>query len=136
MHTSSAVPLAITATSSALAIVAPHERGDLSVTATEPLKIADLSIDPVWHEVVRGGREIQLTRLEFALLHILALNVNHVVPYEVLIDKAWGYPAFPRATALIKTPISRVRSKAALRPPGPLTINSVSRVGYILNAPV
>src|SRR4051795_9383419 len=39
--------------------------------ATEQLSYADLTLDPATREVERGGREIQLTKTEFALLEHL-----------------------------------------------------------------
>lgn len=135
MHRISPVPLATTPTASTDAVFVPQHHYAPAVVHSESLTIGDLTIDPVWHEVRRDGELVQLTPLEFVLLHILALNANHIVPYDMLVAEAWGYPLVGRATDLIKTPISRVRVKAGLRPPSPLTISSVSRVGYILKVP-
>jgi len=96
--------------------------------------VDDLLIDPLYHEVLRADRRIELTRLEFRLLHLLARHVNEVVPYPTLIKYGWGYPEVSDPTELLKSPISRLRSKVNLRSPGRLTIRSVARQGYILCA--
>jgi len=96
------------------------------------VQVADLSINPEWHEVIRGGRRIQLTRLEFRLLYLLAVNSECVVPYEALVQQAWGFPAESSDSALLKSPICRLRAKVRLRRPSRLTIESVARTGYRL----
>jgi DNA-binding response OmpR family regulator len=101
-------------------------------SAEELVEVDDLSVDPHWHEVMRGGRPIHLTRLEFQLLYLLAQNANRVVSYTSLIQAAWGYSAENSAQAILKTPISRLRTKVGLHAPGRLTLASVSGVGYVL----
>lgn len=103
---------------------------------SEVVLVADLRVDPAWHEVLRGGRQVQLTRLEFHLLYLLAQSANRVVPYASLIEQAWGYEAENSAESILKTPISRLRSKVGLHAPGPLTLESVARVGYLLRVAV
>jgi DNA-binding response OmpR family regulator len=100
--------------------------------AEELVEVGDLSVDPHWHEVTRNGRTIQLTRLEFQLLYILAQNAERVVSYTSLIQAAWGFTADNTAQAILKTPISRLRSKVGLHPPGRLALSSVTRAGYVL----
>lgn len=39
----------------------------------------------------RGGRTIELTRMEFALLEELMRNVGVVMSREVLRERVWGY---------------------------------------------
>ena len=92
----------------------------------------DLHLDLHYHEVIRGDRQIELTRLEFRLLYLLAHNVNQVVTYAELIAFGWGYTDIPDPTDLLKSPISRLRTKVNLRPPGRLGIVAVSRRGYML----
>jgi DNA-binding response OmpR family regulator len=96
--------------------------------------VDDLLVDPLYHEVLRADRRVALTRLEFRLLHLLARHVNTVVPYPRLIEYGWGYPEVSDPTELLKSPISRLRTKVNLRPPGRLTIRSVARQGYMLCA--
>lgn len=43
------------------------------------LRVADLTLDPVSHHVVRGGRAIHLTRTEYALLAVLMRHAGEVV---------------------------------------------------------
>jgi len=96
--------------------------------------VADLVVNPVWHEFLVGGRPIELTRLEFRIIHLLAHYANQVVSYDRLISYAWGYSGEEPSAALLKTHISHLRSKAAQKGVGPLTIDSIVGVGYILRS--
>src|ERR671937_231672 len=43
------------------------------------LRFSDLTLDPVAHQVKRGGREIELTRTEFLLLELFMLHPRQVL---------------------------------------------------------
>ena len=54
------------------------------------LQVADLWLDPMTHEVSRGGEAISLTRTEYNLLERLMSNAGRVVPRDLLILSVWG----------------------------------------------
>jgi two-component system response regulator MprA len=54
------------------------------------LSAADLVLDTVSREVRRGGRVINPTRTEFAILELLMRNGGRVVTRESLLEKVWG----------------------------------------------
>ena len=54
------------------------------------LQVADLWLDPVTHQVSRGGEAISLTRTEYSLLERLMSNAGRVVPRDMLILSVWG----------------------------------------------
>jgi len=96
------------------------------------LRIADLELDPEWHAVTRAGRPINLTRIQFQLLAVLAEHVNAVVGYDELVALAWGHTGESTPSSLVKSHISRMRRKLGLRPLGPLAIKSRPGEGYML----
>ncbi|HKY04947.1 MAG TPA: response regulator transcription factor, partial [Blastocatellia bacterium] len=49
-----------------------------------------VTIDPATFSVECRGREVRLTRKEFALLSELARNEGRVMTREVLLDRVWG----------------------------------------------
>jgi DNA-binding response OmpR family regulator len=53
------------------------------------LRTGDLEIDLEAVTVCRGGDRVQLTAREFALLRYLALNANHVVSRDMILDRVW-----------------------------------------------
>jgi len=55
------------------------------------IELGDISIEPAARRVSRDGVEIELTRLEFDLLHELAAHPRVVYSRERLLEKVWGY---------------------------------------------
>jgi DNA-binding response OmpR family regulator len=52
-------------------------------------QVADLSMDLLTHEVMRAGREIELTAKEFSLLEYLMLNAGTVVTRTMIAEHVW-----------------------------------------------
>lgn len=98
--------------------------------ATE-VRAGDLVLDLRSHEVTRAGKPVPLTRTEFRILYMLALNEGRIIPYSRLIEYAWGYYG-DTSSDLLKAHISNIRRKAGLRLEGKRGIKSVFRVGYSL----
>jgi two-component system response regulator MprA len=96
----------------------------------EPLVFADLSLDPVTHEVRRGEREIQLTRTEWLLLELFLLNPRRVLTREVIFDRVWGYDFGPTSNAL-EVYVGYLRRKTEAEGE-PRLIHTVRGVGYVL----
>jgi len=57
------------------------------------LQVAGVTLDQSTHEVTRGGREIPLTRTEFAILELLMRHAGRVVSRDTLIEGVWGVGA-------------------------------------------
>ena len=72
--------------------------------------IDDLTIDVAAHEAWRGGRRLDLTAKEYALLEYLAGERGRVVRREEIAEHVWddGYDAFSN---LIEVYINRLRRK-------------------------
>ena len=58
--------------------------------APRTLRFADLELDPVAHEVRRGGRLIELTRTEFLLLELFLRHPRQVLTREQIFDARVG----------------------------------------------
>jgi two-component system response regulator MtrA len=93
------------------------------------LTIGDLSIDIVEHTVMRGGKEIPLTRLEFDLLVALAKEPGRVFTREALLSEVWGY-RHSTDTRLVNVHVQRLRSKIEHDPENPTIISTVRGIGY------
>ena len=74
------------------------------------LTIGDLAIDVQAHQLTRGGRQIQLTRLEFDLLVALAKEPGRVFTRDALLSEVWGY-RHSTDTRLVNVHVQRLRSK-------------------------
>ena len=100
------------------------------VTSGTVLRLADLSLDPVAHEVRRGGRLIELTRTEFLLLELLLVNARQVLNREVIFDRIWGYDFGPASNCLeVYVRYLRRKTEAGGEP---RLIHTVRGVGYVL----
>ncbi|MGW1490016.1 response regulator transcription factor [Streptomyces sp. NPDC002402] len=71
---------------------------------------ADLTLDPQTRRGRRGGRLIQFSQTEFALLELLVRNAGHVLTREVIMDRVWGYDFGPGSNS-VEVYIRYVRRK-------------------------
>ena len=74
------------------------------------LKVADLELDRLTHDVKRGSEKILLQPREFRLLAYLMQNAGKVVTRTMLLEKVWDYHFDPQ-TNVIDVHISRLRGK-------------------------
>jgi DNA-binding response OmpR family regulator len=82
--------------------------------------------------VIAGGREVQLTRQEFAILSYLAQHPDKCCSRADLIEATWGCEEGVSDAAL-NTCIARLRAKIEPDPAHPRYIVSVHGVGYRFN---
>lgn len=93
------------------------------------LRMADLELDEVRHEVRRGTAYIDLSPTEFALLRYLLLNGGRVVSKAQILAHVWSYD-FAGGPQVVESYISHLRRKVdCLEPP---LIHTVRSVGYTL----
>jgi two-component system, OmpR family, response regulator MprA len=96
------------------------------------LTFADLSLDQKSHEVRRGGRAIELRRMEFLLLELFLLNPRQVLPRSLIYERVWGYDFGPSSNSL-DVHLGQLRRK--LESAGPRLIHTVRGMGYIMREP-
>jgi DNA-binding response OmpR family regulator len=99
----------------------PQAQGDV-------LRVGDLLLDPDEHSVARGGRRIELTAKEFALLVYLMRNTGKVVSRARLLSNVWGY-SFEPGTKVVDVYIRYLRRKIDEGEARPL-IHTVRGFGY------
>jgi DNA-binding response OmpR family regulator len=102
-------------------------RSSSSLAAT--LTFGDVEVDFRRHVAVRGGRAIEMTRKEFALLRFLASREDAVVTRDELLNKVWGLEAYP-LTRTVDTHVAGLRAKLEADPARPTYIKTVHGVGY------
>jgi two-component system, OmpR family, response regulator MprA len=66
----------------------------------EPLRYADLVLDPSAHEVWRGERRVGLSRTEFTLLELLIRHPRQVLTRGQIFEAVWGYDLGATSNAL------------------------------------
>ena len=100
-----------------------------SNTGATQLKIGDVVIDQVAHTIIKNGKTIPLTRLEFDLLLALAREPGRVFTREALLDEVWGYQN-AADTRLVNVHVQRLRAKIEADVNNPLIIQTIRGVGY------
>jgi two-component system response regulator MprA len=98
-----------------------------------PLWFAGLSLDHQTREVSRGGRALDLTRTEYALLELFMRNPRQVLTRELIMERVWGYDFGPTSNPL-EVYISYLRRKTEAGGE-PRLIQTVRGVGYVLREP-
>lgn len=97
------------------------------------LQVANLEIDENLRSVKRDGKEIDLTKREYDLLHFLMKNKNQVLEREQLLNAVWGY-SYIGDTNVVDVYIRYLRKKID-NDFQPSLIHTVRGVGYSLREP-
>ena len=99
-------------------------------TVDTVLQVADLELDRVERKVKRGGKNIELTSKEFALLEYLLRNAGRRVTRSMIIEHVWNL-SFDTSTNIVDVYVNYLRRKVD---DGftPRLIHTVRGVGYEL----
>jgi DNA-binding response OmpR family regulator len=98
---------------------------------THVFRVADLEIDPLTQQVLRGGKRIDLTTKEYALLEYLAANVGRILSRAMIVEHVWD-ESFESLTNIVDVYVRHLRSKVDDPFPTKL-IHTVRGAGYSLN---
>jgi two-component system response regulator MprA len=94
------------------------------------LRYADLELDRAERRARRGGRELDLTRIEFALLELLMTQPRKVLSRSRIFASVWGYDlAYASNSLEVYVGYLRRKTEAAAEP---RLIQTVRGVGYVL----
>jgi two-component system, OmpR family, response regulator MprA len=104
-----------------------------SVSGSEVLRFADLSLDVETREARRGNRIIKLTPTEFLLLELLLQYPRRVLSREFIFDRVWGYDTKPTSNSL-EVYVGYLRRKTEAHDE-PRLVHTVHRIGYVLREP-
>jgi two-component system KDP operon response regulator KdpE len=74
------------------------------------LEVQGLEINFAAHSVLRDGREVKLTPIEFELLSVLARNRGRLMTSRALLAEVWS-PTHADDTPLLRTHIANLRRK-------------------------
>jgi DNA-binding response OmpR family regulator len=104
----------------------PTDRADV-------LRIADLEISRLTREVRRGGRHIDLTTKEYAVLEYLMSSPGRVFSRTMILEHAWDQ-SFEGVTNIVDVYVRYLRRK--VDDPYPIKlIHTVRGVGYCMRDP-
>jgi len=100
-----------------------------SSESSTTLRIGNILIDQVAHTIIRNGKTIPLTRLEFDLLVALAKEPGRVFTRDALLSEVWGYQ-HAADTRLVNVHVQRLRAKVEEDADNPQVVLTVRGVGY------
>jgi two-component system alkaline phosphatase synthesis response regulator PhoP len=102
-----------------------HANGPTS----DVFRFGSISIDFKRAEVFKGDERIDLSAMEFKLLHHLIDNRGNVHSRDQLLDAVWGYDAMP-TTRTVDVHVAWLRQKLEENPKHPQFIQTVHGLGY------
>jgi two-component system, OmpR family, response regulator MprA len=96
------------------------------------LRVDDLELNPRTRKVMRGGRPVELTRTEFALLELLMRNAETVLTRDAIRDRVWGFDDSDGSNTLdVYIGYLRRKTEAGGEP---RMIHTVRGVGFVLRS--
>ena len=95
------------------------------------IRVADLEIDRVRHQVWREGQGIKLTSKEYSLVEYLALNAGRVVSRSMIVEHVWDQ-SFEGLTNIVDVYVRQLRAKLD-EPYKAQLIHTARGAGYYLS---
>lgn len=99
--------------------------------SADTITTGDIRVDPDNRIAARGGRELDLTPLEFELLHLFCANPGRTFSRDYLLERLWADDEDVSART-VDTHIQRLRKKLG---DADSTLQTVWGVGYRLRVP-
>ncbi len=106
-------------------------QGELETEVERVLSYGDLRLDPSRRELTLRERVIDLTRIEFELIHALMRSPEHIFTRSELIESALNYQ-YDGMERSLDTHIKNLRRKLSDDPRDPEYIQTIYGVGYRL----
>ena len=94
------------------------------------MKLADLEVDLLKRRAIRGGKRIDLTAKEFALLELLLRRRGEVLPKSLIASQVWDMN-FDSDTNVVDVAVRRLRAKID-DPFEVKLIHTIRSMGYVL----
>lgn len=97
--------------------------------------VGEIRLDPVGNKVfLPGDKTVELTPIEFRLLHVLMRNAGRVLTHDYLLSSAWGYE-YEGYSNQIAVYVRRLRTKLEDDPSSPKYLLTVRGMGYRFERP-
>jgi two-component system KDP operon response regulator KdpE len=102
---------------------------DRAGAGTAVFRFGEVAIDLARHEVMRAGRPVKLTALEFRLLSVLLANAGKVLTHRFLLAEVWG-PGHAGDSHYLRVYVGHLRQKLELDPALPAHLLTEIGIGY------
>lgn len=98
----------------------------------QPLRFADLEVDPLRRRVMRAGKRIELTAKEYALLDYFMRHAGEMCSRTLIAENVWDMN-FDSDTNVVDVAVRRLRAKID-DPFAQKLIHTIRGVGYVFDA--
>ena len=107
----------------------PHieKNGDRS---RSQIVIQDIVLDTELQQVIRDGKEISLTEIEYRILLLLASNRNHIFTAKEIYEEVWEEAYMPNSTNTVMVHIRNIRKKLGDTGPNAKYLHNIWGRGY------
>ena len=99
------------------------------ITDSHVLAFRHLRIDANARQIWKDDQLVELTTIEFDLLHTLAEHRGRVLSREQLLERVWGHDFYGEAR-VVDVHLGHIRKKIETNPANPELIVTVRGVGY------
>jgi DNA-binding response OmpR family regulator len=99
-------------------------------SAPATISIGDITVDFAQHLVTCGGKEIDLTPIEYRVFTYLVQNAGRVLTQNMLLEQVWG-AEYVSEHHMLQVNINRLRRKLEPDPAHPRYILTKPGVGYL-----
>jgi two-component system alkaline phosphatase synthesis response regulator PhoP len=104
-------------------------RSSTQADVPDVYRFSDIEVNLRGNEVLRGGKPVELSAKEFALLAYFIAHPAETLSRDRLLDAVWGYDNYPN-TRTVDTHIVHLRQKLEQNPEEPRYILTVHGSGY------
>jgi two-component system response regulator RegX3 len=95
------------------------------------LEAGPLTLDTAEHLLIRDGRSVRLTQMEFRLLAVLMANAGSILTADAIIGALWQF-SNENSRATLHVLVHRLRRKIEDDPAHPTLLQTVAAVGFRL----
>lgn len=114
-----------------LRVQALLRRSTMTAEAATELREGPFTFDVVGVKLMLNGQPLDLTLLEFKLLHLLASHKGEIIERDVILKEVWGYTEQVR-TRTLDTHVKRIREKLGA---GAEWLQTARGYGYVFREP-
>ena len=93
------------------------------------IEFGSFCLDVGGRRLLKGRKDVPLSKLEFGLLHYLATNAGRAIDRKELLDRVWGYDRYP-TTRTVDFHVLSLRKKIEKAGGKPRHLLTVQGVGY------
>ena len=101
-----------------------YEPGEIKEVA-----FANLKIDFIKQEMLKGENPVRLSATEYRILHYFIDHEGEVISRDKFLDEVWGYDSYP-TTRTVDNYILSLRKKIEDDPAKPKHLLTIHKVGY------